>query len=448
MYYSHLVHIVDYLNEKSFKTLTKIVRTDDNILELTLDRDFYLCLDLKKSESSIYLERIAGFGKSYQAAFDVILQKKFSRTTIEKFEIVNDDKVMRMWVLSRGAYKQERLAIDFEFTGKYTNAIIIDESFTIVEALRHIDARNSSRVVRPGERLEMVPKASFAFKEYPLEDVEAYLYEVFEKRHHNMLSQLKSVKLGQLNKQLKKLEKQRQSLDTSEKLEKKAERLRYKGEVVLANLHLIKPYEKVLKLYDFEGEEVTVELTRDYPQVSMISQDLFTQAKKAKQKAKFLYIEEENLDQRLSFVRQLISLVNHAETKEEIDLLVPKQKKQGKKEIQHAYEVFWVDNYKLLLGRNAKGNQALLEACKANDLWFHFKDRSSAHVAIISDKQKIPPQVIQKAARLCVDFTIEVPGRYSIDYTKRKEVQVQDGSSVLYNKYETIIIDTTKEVVT
>lgn len=444
MYYSHLRDIVSFLNKKAFKTLTKISRTDDNVLELVLDRDFYLNIDLRKSESTIYLKREASFGKNYQAAFDVILQKRFARTQLESFEIVNEDKVMRMWVISRGTYKEERLAIDFEFTGKYTNAIITDDKGTILEALRHIDARNSSRVIRPGEDLVVVPKASFIFKEHTLDDIESYLYTVYSKREEQLLNQLKSVKLGQLKKQIKKLQQQRNKLDTPEDLLRKSDNYRLKGEIILANLYKIKPYEKVLKLQDFEGQEIEIVLHKEYPNVNAISEDFFTQSKKAKQKSKSLYIEEENLDNRISFVTKLQELILAATDKEEIELLLPKQKQKAKKEVVKAYEVFYIDNYKILLGRNAKANQALLGDCKANDMWFHFKDRSSAHVAIVSDKQKIPQTLIEKAARLCVDFSVDVQGRYSIDYTKRKEVQVQEGSSVLYNKYETIIVDTIK----
>ncbi len=442
MYYSHLCQIVDFLNDKAFKSVTKIVRCDDNVLELTLDRDFHLYIDLQKSHSAIYLKKKPSMGKNYKAAFDTILHKSFARTAIEGFKILNEDKVMRLTVLSKGAYKQQRLCIDFEFTGKYTNAIITDEQGKVIEALRHIDAKNSSRVVRPGVELQSVPKASFRFKDYPLEDVQSYLYEVYEERHRHQLEQIKSVKLGQLNKQLKRLQKERHTLQTPQALQAKSNAYRIQGEVVLANLYQIKPYDRVLHLLDFEGNEIEIILHKEYAQPSLISEDFFTMAKKYKQKAKFLYIEEENLDNRISFVTKLMDLVNNAKDKSEIELLLPKQQKKSKKETIKPYEVFWVDNYKILLGRNARANQALLSDCKANDLWFHFKDRSSAHVAIVSDKQKIPPEVIQKAARLCVDFTVEAEGRYSIDYTRRKEVQVQEGSSVLYNRYETIIIDT------
>ena len=80
---------------------------------------------------------------------------------------------------------------------------------------------------------------------------------------------------------------------------------------------------------------------------------------------------------------------------------------------------------------------------KANDLWMHIRDVPSSHVIIRTDKQNLPDSVIQAAAKLCVDFSVKNPGDYEVDYTKRKFVKVQEGSNVLYNKYDTIRV--TKE---
>ena len=106
-------------------------------------------------------------------------------------------------------------------------------------------------------------------------------------------------------------------------------------------------------------------------------------------------------------------------------------------------ELFWVEDYKVLVGRNSNENQKLLEIAKANDLWMHIRDVPSSHVIIRTDKQNLPDSVIQAAAKLCVDFSVKKPGDYEVDYTKRKFVKVQEGSNVLYNKYDTIKV--TKE---
>jgi predicted ribosome quality control (RQC) complex YloA/Tae2 family protein len=73
----------------------------------------------------------------------------------------------------------------------------------------------------------------------------------------------------------------------------------------------------------------------------------------------------------------------------------------------------------------------------------HIRDVPSSHVIIRTDKQNLPDSVLKSAAKLCVDFSVKSPGDYEVDYTKRKFVKVQEGSNVLYNKYDTIRI--TKE---
>ena len=94
------------------------------------------------------------------------------------------------------------------------------------------------------------------------------------------------------------------------------------------------------------------------------------------------------------------------------------------------------------LGKNEKGNIKLLESAKAKDIWLHLKDRPSCHVIIKTDKQNLPEHIIYEAARLCVDFTTTSKDKYLVDYTPRREVSIQHGAQVLYNKYKTIEVDT------
>ena len=70
------------------------------------------------------------------------------------------------------------------------------------------------------------------------------------------------------------------------------------------------------------------------------------------------------------------------------------------------------------------------------------KDQPSTHVLITTDKQNLPLNVIQSAARLCVDFTTTAKDKFLVDYTPRREVTIQHGANVLYNKYKTIEVDT------
>ncbi len=125
-----------------------------------------------------------------------------------------------------------------------------------------------------------------------------------------------------------------------------------------------------------------------------------------------------------------------------IALLFPK-KIQGKKiKVNDSIEIFWIEGYKVQLGKNEKGNVEVLRNARAKDVWIHMRDRPSAHVIIGTDKQSLPMHIIESAARLCVDFTMISKDKYLVDYTPRREVTIQSGANVLYNKYKTIEVDT------
>jgi len=170
----------------------------------------------------------------------------------------------------------------------------------------------------------------------------------------------------------------------------------------------------------------------------------FNLSKRAKAKAKNIHIEQENISSKMAFYENIYYALEQANTPYELELLVPKRAKSlRKKEKLREGELFWIEDYKVLVGRNANENQKLLQIAKANDLWMHIRDVPSSHIIIRTDKQNLPDSVIQAAAKLCVDFSIKNPGDYEVDYTKRKFVKVQEASSVLYNKYDTIRV--TKE---
>jgi len=172
-----------------------------------------------------------------------------------------------------------------------------------------------------------------------------------------------------------------------------------------------------------------------------MSEYFFNLAKRARSKAKNVHIEQENLQSKKEFYDNIYYALEQAKEPYELELLVPKRaKSQRKKERLKEGELFWIEDYKVLVGRNSNENQKLLQIAKANDLWMHIRDLPSSHVIIRTDKQNLPQSVIEAAAKLCVDFSVKNPGEYEVDYTKRKFVKIQEGSSVEYDKYQTIAI--------
>ena len=437
---SHLKQIKKYL--ENFQKISAIYRVSDTIIKVAFDKNDEVFFEMQRSNSKIFKCASYARSKVYNAPFDVLLSKRFNRANILNVELINEDKILRFKTSISSAYKEEITLLQFEFTGKYTNVIILDENEVVLEALRHVDLFSSFREVRVGQKLLNVPNAPFIAKEYPLEDIEQFLYDEYAKDLEAKLSSLKKQKLSLLGKKLKKLEKLYTSLEDESKPKTEVQKCQHHGNLVLANIHNIKPYQKSIKLNDYDGTLVSIEFHRIFSTPAKMANSLFTRSKKAKQKVLHLHIEKESLGSKIEHIKLFMSAVQEAKDIAKIQLLFPKKLQTKKIKTNDSIETFWIEGYKVQLGKNEKGNAEVLKNARAKDIWVHMKDRPSAHVIITTDKQNIPMNIIQGAGRLCVDFTIAQKDRFLVDYTPRREVTIQSGSNVLYNKYKTIEIDT------
>lgn len=437
---SHLKQIINYL--ENFTKISAAHRVSDSIVKIVFDKNDALYFNMQRSNSSIFKCEEYPRSKVYNAPFDVILSKRFNRANVLHVELLNNDKIIRIKTSLSSAYKEEITYLQIEFTGKYTNVIILDEDNIVLEALRHVDLFSSFREVRVGQKLLDVPPAPFVPKEYPLEDVEQFLYAVYEKEQNAKLENLKKQKIAQLGKKLKKLQKLYEKLESKESLEEEAKKSEHLGNLVLSNVQHIKPYSEEIELDDYDGSKVKVTLPKQYATPFMISEMFFAKSKKAKQRAKHLHIEEESLCSKIEHLKLFINVVKEAKDVAKIEMLFPKRVQNKKLKQNDSIEVFWIEGYKVQLGKNEKGNIELLKNARAKDIWLHMKDRPSAHVIITTDKQSLPQNIIMAAAKLCVEFSTTSKDRFLVDYTPRREVTIQNGANVLYNKYKTIEVDT------
>ncbi|MDF1882995.1 DUF814 domain-containing protein [Sulfurimonas sp. SAG-AH-194-C21] len=437
---SHLQQIIKYLHH--FEKISAVHRVSDTIIKIVFDKRDAIYFNMSRSNSSMFKCEEYPRSKIYNAPFDVLIAKRFNRSNILSIELLNDDKIIRMKTSIASAYKEEITYIQIEFTGKYTNVIILDEQNIVLEALRHVDLYSSFREVRVGQKLLDVPNAPFSAKEYPLESVEEFLYSVHTGEQNAQLDNLKKQRVAQLRKKLKKLQKLYDKLDSQEDLEKVATKNEYYGNLMLSNVHNFKPYSKKLLLDDYDGEKIELHIDKECPTAFVVSNMFFSRSKKAKQKAKHLHIEEESLSSKIEHIKLFIHTVTMALDIAKIELLFPKKVQNKKIKVNDSVESFWIEGYKVQLGKNEKGNIVLLKNARAKDIWIHLKEQPSCHVIITTDKQSLPENIIKSAARLCVDFTTTSQDKYLVDYTPRREVTIQHGANVLYNKYKTIEIDT------
>jgi len=439
MKYSHLKQIKDYL--ANFQKISAIHRLSDTIIKVTFDRDDEVYFEMQRSNSKIFRCDSYTRSKVYNAPFDVVLSKRFNRANILDVELVDDDKILRFKTSIASAYKEEITYLQFEFTGKYTNVIIFDEETIVLEALRHVGIFSSFREVKVGQKLLSVPAAPYTPKEYHIDDVEEFLYAEYQRELDVKLKSLKKQKLLVLNKKLQKLQKLQNSLEDETELEQEAQTAQHHGNLVLSNLHNIKAYQRKIELEDYDGNFVGIEFAKEFSSPASMAQSLFKKSKKAKQKALHSHIEQTSILSKIKHTKLFIAIVEDAKNMAKLELLFPKQVQIKKLKISDSIESFWIEGYKVQLGKNEKGNVELLKLAKAKDIWVHMKDRPSAHLIITTDKQNVAEHIIREAAKLCVEFSTVQKDKFLVDYTPRREVTIQNGANVLYNKYKTIEVD-------
>lgn len=439
MKHSELICINDYL--KQYHKISSIYRVDDSVLRIIFEAGEPLFIDLGRGDSYMFFKEDFKQAKRYTAPFDVLLGKRFSNAKIESMEVEEGNRIWRIGVLASSSYKALRTTLQLEFTGRNTNAIILDENESVLEALRHIDSSVSFRSVKVGEVLEKLPPKELKEKPFEFEgNIEAYLKASYEKRLHVKLEEIKKQKIAQVVKKITKLTQAIESLENEEELYAQSEIANHHGTLVLANLHTIKGYQEAVTLHDFEGKEVTICLPQaQTPQ--MAANLLFKKSKKLRQKALSVHRQKENLEEKRLFLERMVNVINAARDPEEIQILVPKQRKSKQKGDEGSYyETFLLEGYRILLGKNEKGNIALLQEAKKSDIWLHVKDMPSSHVIICTEKQNVPESVLIFAAKLCVEFSMPQKGGYLVDYTKRKNVKPFDGANVAYEEYQTLKI--------
>ncbi|HEB7716664.1 TPA: NFACT family protein [Campylobacter coli] len=432
MKYTELMQLQKFFSQ--FKKIDFIKRVNDNILELSFDKQRFI-FDLTRGMSAIYTAKL--MSKNYNAPFDFMLKKYFNSAFIKEVKLLQGNRILCFSVKVDKAYKSYESKIYFEFTGKNTNVIITDEKDLIIEALRHID--KSYRIVKPNVVLEALKPYKMDENFEEIKNFNDYFSQKFEILYANKIKQIQTLKLAQIDKKIENLKELFLTLDKEEVLLDQALNLRKQADILFANLSILKEYEREFELDDFEGKRVKFKLDLSPKESANL---FYKNAKKLEQKARNLNLQRENLKEKLDFTYSLKEMLNKAKNEFELEILLPKKstKKNQENKQDNGIANFYFNEFKICVGKNEKGNENLLKSAKKDDLWLHVRDIPSSHVLIISNKQKISEEVIEFSARLCVNFSGLKKGSYWVDYTLKNFVKVQQKAFVNYTNFKSINI--------
>lgn len=263
----------------------------------------------------------------------------------------------------------------------------------------------------------------------------------------NLMANLKSKLLTIINHQIKKLNqlKDKQELQLSQI--DKANIYKKKGDIIVANLYLVKPLLNKIELEDFEtGQMVEIDLDPAFSPIENANRyyKLYKKTKSAYEYAKQMVEETKSqldyyLEQKFYVeISTSFSDLEDIQTELKGGLNVPS--KNIKKTNDIKVEILEIDGYKIFIGKNSKQNDYLLsKIASSEDLWFHPLNMAGSHVILKknSSKEQVPNHVLFAAAKLAKEnSSVKNGSKVPIIYTLRKYVKKATAKGLAFVTYK------------
>lgn len=220
--------------------------------------------------------------------------------------------------------------------------------------------------------------------------------------------------------------------DNTRRLEEIETRRSYKelGDIILTYAHSIKPGVANAFLPDYyTGNPIRIKLNPDLS-AAQNAEKYYGKAKnEALEKQKIIA----NIGLSQNEVLRYNKVINSLETANDFKALKStgaEVSAKEKKEEPLPYRQVEFKGYTIWIGKNAKGNDAMLKLASKNDLWLHARGFAGSHVIIRKKGSVFPDEVIAYAARMAAENS---KGKNQplvpVAYTERKFVSKGKGAA-------------------
>lgn len=238
-----------------------------------------------------------------------------------------------------------------------------------------------------------------------------------------------------------------------------SEDLRLYGELLTANMHLIKPGDTSVDVINYyDGTSVKIPLDARYSPAKN-AQQYFKRYGKSKTAVKEKQIQLSETAEDIQYLESVLSYLNNTDDVGEIEALraeltetgyVRKRKNRGgykeKKYKPQPYEYTLCDGSQVLVGRNNKENDILtLKTAGKGDLWLHTKDIPGSHVIVKNGGKELSEKALFEAASIAAYHS---KGRTSenvpVDYVPVKYVKKPSGAKpgmVIFTNNKTLWVN-------
>lgn len=214
------------------------------------------------------------------------------------------------------------------------------------------------------------------------------------------------------------------------------------GNILAANIHQVKPYQKEITVYNFyDDSDITIALNTKIPPKENIDY-YFNKYKKAKRSITAITAEIEKTRTNIAYYQTLLQQSTNINTNDLKEILeevgiskAPKrpQKPQLLKYLDDNGNIIWVGK------NNIQNNYLTHTIANRDDYFFHVKDYPGSHVIF---RGNLDNDAIILAATIASYYS-KAQGRVSVDYTQVKyvkKVKGQPGSFVRYTNQKSITV--------
>jgi len=338
------------------------------------------------------------------------------------------------------------------FAQRVKDLVLCGESVPIV----YSDEKGSPKefyIVPLSEYEEVCSKLSF----YSLSQCLQHYYD--NKQSSNRAHQKASDMIRAVSAQLDKLTLKKQRLSEDLLKAENSEDLRLYGELLTANIHLVKPGDKAVTVLNYyDGSQVTIPLDERFT-AAKNAQQYFKKYGKSKTAIKEKQLQLESNEEEIKYLDSVLSYLENSEKVEELDELRKELEETGylrKRKIPGGFKEkkFKADPYKytlkngmtVLVGRNNKENDILtLKTASSKDTWFHTKDIPGSHVILQNGGAELDEETVFAAAAIAAYHS---KGRTSenvpVDYVQVKNIKKPSGAKpgmVIFTNNRTVWVN-------
>lgn len=223
------------------------------------------------------------------------------------------------------------------------------------------------------------------------------------------------------------------------------------ADLLMANLHLVKPGQEKISLPDFYKENNLIEIKLKKDISAQKNAEIFYRKSKNQQ------IEIDKLSEsfkskqnEIADVQQKITALENAEDLKSLRNFIDAsglKQEASKKENPLPYHEVLFNGFKIWIGKNAQHNDTLtLKHTFKEDIWLHAKDVPGSHVVIkYQAGKKFPKDVIERAAQLAAfNSKRKTESLAPVAFTPKKFVRKRKGDpagAVVVEREEVILVE-------